>query len=106
MSDDDDDLHAILLHLKAHGPEDATMGICWNASNTIKHLAHDWPEYSGRCAYPVPHPTLNPGEAYNMADAEEMWSPDYPYGAARLRLLDWLIERTNPQSVTPVTDSL
>ena len=31
--------------------------------------------------------------AFDLASAEDMWSPESAYGAARLRLLDWLISQ-------------
>lgn len=54
-----------------------------------------WPENSGIDGYPVKHPEMSSEDAYN-ADNEivPMWAG--PYGEARLRPLDFLIERTAP----------
>ena len=59
----------------------------------IMDLAEEWPEFSGSAIYPVPHPTMRPGRAFVLTPTENMWSPESAYGAARLRLLDWLIAR-------------
>ena len=56
-------------------------------------LMEEWPEFSGYRLNPVPHPSERPDKAFYLASAEEMWSPVSAYGAARLRLLDWLIAR-------------
>lgn len=57
-----------------------------------------WPEFSGNEKYPVPHPGRSGTGYASMAYMEfyrtDRWDPDHPYGAARLRLLDWLIEAT------------
>lgn len=57
-----------------------------------------WPEYSGNEKYPVPSPLgLGTGKAslaYSSYHYLLRWDPSHPYGAARLRLLDWLIEAT------------
>ena len=48
--------------------------------------------------YPVPAPKssgLTPREAYGYAT--DLWDPECEYGAARLRLLDWLIAETSPK---------
>lgn len=63
-------------------------------------LIEEWPEFSGYRAYPVPHPSESPDEAFYLASAEEMWSPGSAYGAARLRLLDWLIARLEAEAET------
>lgn len=53
----------------------------------------EWPEFSGRESYPVPSPESGPSAAFGAATRYEMWSHDHPYGAARQRLLAFLIER-------------
>jgi len=50
-----------------------------------------WPKYSGDEAYPVPHPTMPPREAYFDADADDVWDKATEYGCNRWDLLDWLI---------------
>lgn len=57
----------------------------------LRGLVEQWPEFSGYPSYPVPHPSENPDRAFYLASPKEMWSPEGYYGAARLRLLDWLI---------------
>ena len=58
----------------------------------------EWPEFSGYPAYPVPHPSESPDKAFYLASAEEMWNPGSAYGAARLRLLDWLIAQLEAET--------
>lgn len=49
-----------------------------------------WPEFSGNMLYPVTAGNLNPVFAFDQAlTDEQMWVGEY--GAARRRLLDWLI---------------
>ena len=60
----------------------------------------EWPEFSGDRAYPVPHPDESPERAFNLASTEDMWSPGSAYGAARLRLLDWLIAQLEAETKT------
>lgn len=57
----------------------------------LMDLMEQWPEFSGARMYPVPHPSESPDKAFDLVSAEDMWSPEGYYGAARLRLLDWLI---------------
>ena len=59
----------------------------------LSDLAKQWPEFSGYYSYPVPHLNERPDRAFYLASPEDMWSPESAYGAARLRLLDWLIAR-------------
>ena len=66
----------------------------------LKDLVEQWPEFSGYPAYPVPHPSENPDRAFYLASKEDMWSPESAYGAARLRLLDWLIARLEAEAET------
>jgi hypothetical protein len=56
-------------------------------------LMEQWPEFSGDRGYPVPHPSKSPDVAFDLVSTEDMWSPESAYGAARLRLLDWLIAK-------------
>lgn len=88
-----------LLALKAN-PINVRAGICgWALSSAtldqqeeFKLLMCDWPEFSGDEKYPVPHPIWEPEYAYNFSSYKEFYDPDEEYGAARLRLLDYLIE--------------
>ena len=64
----------------------------------LEDLAKEWPEFSGSAIYPVPHPTKGPDAAFDLASTEDMWSPESAYGAARLRLLDWLIARLEAEA--------
>ena len=66
----------------------------------LKDLMEQWPEFSGYPSYPVPHPSDSPDKAFYSASAEDMWSPESAYGAARLRLLDWLIARLEAETKT------
>ena len=66
-------------------------------------LMEEWPEFSGYRLYPVPHPTMRPDTAFYSASAEDMWSPESAYGAARLRLLDWLITKLEAETETETT---
>ena len=61
-------------------------------------LMEEWPEFSGNRAYPVPHPSENPDKAFYLVFAEDMWGPGSAYGAARLRLLDWLIAQLETET--------
>ena len=90
---------------------DPELGICNAAVRSMSSLAvragclsllldlmEEWPEFSGYPAYPVPHPSESPDKALYLASAEEMWSPGSAYGAARLRLLDWLISQLEAET--------
>lgn len=96
-------LHEVLIEVREmRGRED--YGICghleelgrwtdyeWqNKLDILESLFVKWPEYSGSLTYPVPDTTLFPFTAY--LEARPMWTGEY--GAARLRLLDYLIEAT------------
>ena len=92
---------------------DPELGICnavargesspWVRSGCLRlllDLMEEWPEFSGDSAYPVPHPDKDPEMAFNHASVEEMWNPGSAYGAARLRLLDWLIAHLEAETET------
>ena len=49
-----------------------------------------WPEYSGNPAYPVPHPDDEDIDAECTYDQLDLWTG--PYGEARMRLLDFIIQ--------------
>ena len=81
----------LVRHLSLHD-EDACMDL-------LDTLFKQWPEFSGSRFYPVPHPTMRPGAAFTEAESQRnLWSSDQPYGAARLRLLDWLIARLEAEA--------
>ena len=66
----------------------------------VEELAAEWPEYSGYASYPIrpaPHITTYADESGGFWAARRtgaLWAGEY--GAARQRLLDFLIERTKP----------
>lgn len=60
----------------------------------VKRHAHAWPEFSGLSSCPVPSPLLEyDAEAFYFKAKEEraVWTGEY--GAARLRLVDFLLTR-------------
>ena len=68
------------------------------AQDDLEEMFPRWPEFSGLWGYPVPAPAsweMTPREAYGYAT--DLWDPECEYGAARLRLLDWLIAETSPK---------
>ena len=95
-------LHEALLRVRKMDKAGARYGICHYVNKfrdtkgrEVMKLATEWPEFSGELLYPVPHPDFDcPEEAFSRVPDYEMWCPNHPYGAARLRLLDWLIEQT------------
>jgi len=94
-----------LKTLRDEGPKRPGEGICKNLcspANEVEfnRLAEAWPNSSGNITYPVPDPDRDPNEAYNFTPDEEMWSPDNPYGAARLDLLDWAIEQLEKEKTS------
>lgn len=63
----------------------------------LRGLCKTWQEYSGDPFFPVPFGGHDPNVAYDdMRHTLPKWSGEY--GAARLRLLDFLIEQTKPQT--------
>lgn len=84
---------------------DIGCGICWNVNYHLEEvwydedLAHDdmvmafraWPEFSGESNYPVPAPADSTwNEIGHYGVTSDMWAGDY--GAARIRLLDHMIQ--------------
>lgn len=113
-------LHADLLALRdkmLDAENYAYFGICCSLSEKLQdnrevhvwlqEAFREWPEWSGCPHYPVPHPFFTEGgertaaeyasAAYGGANKHAMWSPDHPYGAARRRLLDFLIARAGAE---------
>lgn len=87
------------------GGFDPAIGICHNLSlSPTSYAALDclitrWPARArGAAAFPVPHPSEDPGLAYVYSPAYEKWNPESEYARNRLALLDWLIEQTAPDA--------
>lgn len=97
-----------LQHIKTTGPICRSVGICYAMNCQVENDDHawagwrhhrkvcmeSWAEFSGNAIYPVPscEKGIGPGEKFDESPDDEMWNPDHPYGAARLRLLDHCIE--------------
>ena len=89
-----------LKKIKRDGPKLPEFGICVNVDHLagsssglweeICTLHRRWPEGDGT-SYPVTHPSISPKRAYYVESEDNMWNPAHPYGAVRLRLLDWAI---------------
>ena len=103
----DNPLHEELVALKAGIAKNLHRKDCGIFSNlpeytrrTSQERLHtlfvQWPEFSGNPNYPVRAPSgEHPQDYYwDSKDFEGIWKGDY--GAARIRLLDFLIERTKP----------
>ena len=103
----DNPLHEELVALKAGIAKNLhrkDYGICTNlpayarrtSQERLRTLFVQWPEFSGNLNYPVRAPYGEDPESYywNSKDSKGIWKGDY--GAARIRLLDFLIERTKP----------
>lgn len=110
-----DKLHHVLLRVQDQ--RRGRDGICDNVSSIMMsdlagwrdrpdlrclmdNLFKTWPEFSGSQSYPVCTVYQaygnEPREQYITAlEAHTMWEGEY--GAARMRLLDFLIERTKPE---------
>ncbi len=55
----------------------------------LRRMFAEWPEFTGMSGYPVPHPHLNPTDAFCEAE-DYMFAGEY--GAARIRLLQFIID--------------
>ena len=63
-------------------------------SGRFEELTAEWPEFSGNKTYPVPYPydeRMPAAVAYQDFSHDHMWDRDHPYGAARWRLVEWMI---------------
>ena len=92
-----------LWHLKRGGKyRQPGYGICWHLAELCdsteqrlqaKEWMQGWPEFSGCTVYPVPSTNCEfPDSAYDEALCEDtMWAG--AYGAARIRLVNYLITR-------------
>lgn len=86
---------------------DSGNGICFELAlcSDIKNIGiHDlfkkWPEFSGDVEFPVPSFTegMDAEDAYMKTDNKDMWNCCHPYGAARFRLVDFLIKELQATS--------
>ena len=60
--------------------------------NVLNQYFSRWPDFSGICPYPVPHPTLTPKAAFELsAFQSDMFDPKTEYGKARRSLLTFII---------------
>lgn len=98
-------LHQLLLQLREAGPT-TDFGICCQVKHLcdskqlydeLRALFSRWPEFSGHPEFPVPHPDQSPSQAFHTE--VDLWDRSTEYGAARWRLLDWLIEQTEPETL-------
>ena len=92
-------LHEALLSIEVS--RDNSVGICNNidaevAWKIVEELMVSWPEFSGDADYPVPScGSSSPVDAYVDAQNEgSLWDESTVYGAARWRLLRFMIEQT------------
>lgn len=70
---------------------DPYMGACYGLKEALYCAFKAWPEFSGDKVYPVPGPgDTRPDVAYHTC--KDKFNPETEYGAARLRLLDFLIQ--------------
>ena len=69
----------------------------------LKELFAEWPEGTGLELYPIPGHDKNPyWPSAEHATPEHFWDRSQPYGAARYRLLNYLIEelsKTNQHGI-------
>lgn len=103
----------MLKTIKANGPKVLSSGICgnyWNvvtaytgelrkfscqASDVMRGMFHRWPEYSGDYAFPIRTDKSRSANTQfdRSGSVKTMWSTRYPYGRARWRLLNWMIQQ-------------
>lgn len=92
-------LLSALIQIKEQGPRAIEHGICDNVEFVVeegystfgpilKRLFKSWPEYSGSLTFPVKHPDKTPHDGF--INSYNLWEGEY--GAARKRLLTYLIE--------------
>lgn len=67
---------------------DGTYGV---ALNTLQRHYNDWPHYNGNKNFPVPHPTMEPDDAFLTID--NIWDLDTEYGRLRHDLLQHCMAR-------------
>ncbi len=105
------ELLVALRHIRDNGPQRLDRGICiavwqlslqrdWKISDITRALKKywvKWPEYSGDVTYPIV--TNKKIIAYRQYDnCENKWNKRSPYGRARWRLLNWLIEQMEAEN--------
>lgn len=104
---------AALIHIKANGPKDVTLGICaevgvllgdnadmYEALDALlTHVFESWPNKSSSSAYPVGKWSLQPAKLFWMYfdNNKSMWDKGTKYGAARYELLDHCINTLSLQ---------
>ena len=93
-----------LYALKAGNIPIRDYGICLNLENLVYLDVDDflqpcfetWKHFSGDYIFPVPSPysdnhSTDAATAYRIAQEDDMWNPEHPYGSLRLDLLEHLI---------------
>ena len=79
--------HGLCEHIKScSGDHEERLAI----QSALRGCFHLWPEYSGDPAYPVSHPDDEDIDAECAYDQLDLWTG--PYGEARMRLLDFIIQ--------------
>lgn len=70
------------------------MMVCEDYSGAVLfELFKTWPEFSGLLTYPIQtDPERKPESLFIFTDNHHMWNHFHPYGAARWRLVDHLIQ--------------
>lgn len=99
----------LTMLLRAHIDRTAYLISRRHFDHDLRGLVRKWPEHSGSTTYPVPCPQelvvvsfshISPEwvarRAFNNISPEYFWDKGHPYGAARCRLLEFLIEETRP----------
>lgn len=90
----------ILKEIQANPHPHPHLGICGqlaretqiDQSTALWPRFRRWPLFSGSAAFPVPHPTMTPYEAFlDATDMGAMWA-DNEYGNNRRALLQYLID--------------
>lgn len=59
----------------------------------LRSYMKDWPKYSGAPLYPVPHPELSAGLAYETYMYTGLYDKRTEYGRNRIELAEYLISR-------------
>lgn len=99
-------MNIVLTDMQAHetGPRRRAVDtmLCVGGGWVLREAFRTWPRFSGDLTYPIPGVSMTQDvfSAYSMftlACTELGWSPDHPYGAMRLDLLqhciDWFAAR-------------
>lgn len=79
--------HGLCEHIKACSSDHDEL---FAIGNALRQCFRLWPEYSGDPAYPVSHPDDEDIDAECAYDELDLWTG--PYGEARKRLLDFIIQ--------------